>query len=294
MDEAAATYAAWSPAVAPSWLRQATLADLGAEAPGAVGLPAADGPVSPGPARRRAAGAWTTPRPKRTAALLGATLLGVAFAALLLSTAGSLRQRDQAADAVRLPNAARSLQVADVPASAAARPAGRKRAARHARHARPDRRARGVAFVPMRAMRPVTSAPRPVRTRQPAGGRPRRPAPRPKRHPAPATPAAPAPAPVAPAPASADAPADQLPGGADGSATAAVPASAAQAPAAVTPAKTTATAPPAPAPAPVAAPVAASAPPAPSEREQDHDRGGSSHNKPCPPAPRCQRWSCRH
>jgi DNA-directed RNA polymerase specialized sigma24 family protein len=293
MEETAATYAAWSPAVAPAWLREATLAEL-AEAPAAVALaaPPASGPR--GGANRRVAGAWTTPRPRLSAALLGATLLAVAFAALLLSATGSLRQRDPAAGGVRLPDGARSLRVAGVPAPPAARAAGRRRAPRHWRHARPTRRSRRVAFVAVRAVHRVTSAPRPVGTRRPAGARPRRTAPRPtrtpKRRPAPATPVAPAPAPVAPVPASADAPADELPGGADGSTTAAVPASAAQVPPTVTPAKTTTTAPPAPAPTavPAAAPLAVSA------RGQDHDRGGGRHKQPCPPAPRCQRRSCRH
>jgi DNA-directed RNA polymerase specialized sigma24 family protein len=289
MDEAAATHAAWSPAVAPSWLRAATLAELGAEAPAAV----AAGPVAPDRAPRRATGAWTTPRPSLSAALVGATLLGVAFAALLLSGAASLRQGDPATGGNRLPGAARSLQLAGVPAAPAAppaRPEGRKRTPRHVRRARAARRPQPVAFVAVRAVRRVTSAPPPAGTRRPAGTRPRRPAARPKRAPEhrPSPTAAAAPSPVAPTPVSADAPADELPGGADSSTMAAVPASAAQAPATVTPATTTANAAPAPAP--------AAAPPAVSARGQDHDRDGGWHKakKPCPPAPRCQRWSCRH
>jgi len=296
MEETAATYAAWSPAVAPAWLREATLTELGAEAPAAA---AAAASVTGGGADRRAAGAPTTRRPGLSAALLGATLLGVAFAALLLSTTGSLRQRDLLAGGVRLPDAERSLRVAGVPAAPAARPTGRRRVPRHARRARPARRPRRVAFVPVRAVRRVTSPPQPAGTRRPAGGRPQRPAPRPRRTPRPQASPAPAPAapaPVAPAPVSADAPADELPG-ASGSTTAAVPASTAAVPAVTTPAKTT-TAPAAPAPAPVPAAVstAAPVPPAANASGQDRDRGGGWHRgrKPCPPPPRCQRRSCRH
>jgi DNA-directed RNA polymerase specialized sigma24 family protein len=287
MDEAAATYAAWSPAVPPSWLRTATLAELAAETPaGTAGPVASDG--------ARAAGARTTPRPGLSAALLGATLLAVAFAALLLGTTGSLRQSDPATSGARLPDAARSVRLAAIPAPPAARPAGRGRAARGARRARKTRRPRRVAFVPVRAVRRVTSAPQPAGTRRPAGGAARRPKRTPTRHPAPVAPApAPAPAapsPVAPAPASADAPADELPGGAGGSTTAAVPASAAPIAAVATPSKTTTTAPAA------AVPVAPPARPAPSTRGNDHDRGGGRHEsrKPCPPPPRCRRRSCRH
>ena len=260
LEEAAATYAAWSPAVAPRWLRAATLAELGAEAP-AFAAPAA--------------AAATSPRLGLSTALLGAALLGVAFAALALSTAATLRQRDPATDGNRLADATRSLQVAGAPARPAARPPARKRAVRHVGRARPAHRPQRVAFAPVRA---VTAAPRPTVAGPSSGGRPRRPAPPPKRRPAPAAPA-PAPAPVAPAPASADAPADELPGGADGAATAAVPASAAAAPA----------------PAPATAAFPASAPSAQSARGEDHDRGDGWHPKqPCPPAPRCRRGSCGH
>jgi len=292
MDEAAATYAAWSPAVAPAWLRIATLAELGAEAPAAAAPAAVAG--APDRAARRA----TTPRASLSAALVGATLLAVALAALLLSSAATLRQGDPTTGANRLPGASRSLRLAAVAPQPAPRPQAGKRAPRHAHRARKARRARRVTFVAVRAVRRATPAPRPTAARRPAGARPRRPASRPKPTPArqPSPSAAPAPPPAAPAPVSADAPADELPGGADDSTMAAVPASAAQAPATATatatPAKTTTSAPSVPAPA--AAPAAA--PPAVSARGQDRDRGDGWHKakKPCPPAPRCRHRSCRH
>jgi DNA-directed RNA polymerase specialized sigma24 family protein len=105
MDEAAATYAAWSPAVPPSWLREATLAELGAEAPTAAPAAAA-GPVAfagrgggaaaagSSAASRRAGATWTAPRPRLTAALLGACLL-------------AFRVRRPGADRERVPAPAR-------------------------------------------------------------------------------------------------------------------------------------------------------------------------------------------
>ena len=110
MDEAAATYAAWSPAVAPLWLGEATLAELGADSPAAA---------APG------AGAATSPPLGLSTALLGAALLGVAFAALALSTAATLRQGDPATHGNRLADASRSLQVAGERAACGA-PAGRE------------------------------------------------------------------------------------------------------------------------------------------------------------------------
>ena len=100
LEEAAATYAAWSPAVAPRWLRAATLAELGAEVP-AVAAPAA--------------AAATSPRLGLSTAVLGAALLGVAFAALAMSTAATLRQGDPATHGNGLADATRSLQVAGLP-----------------------------------------------------------------------------------------------------------------------------------------------------------------------------------
>jgi DNA-directed RNA polymerase specialized sigma24 family protein len=319
MDEAAATYAAWSPAVPPSWLREATLAELGAEAPATAAPAAALGPVAlagagggaaaevSSTASRRAGRTWTAPRPRLTAALLGACLLAVAFAALALTVSGSLRQHDPLSGGVRLPDATKSLRVAGALATPSQRAAGTKK--RSPRRARPTRRPRPVAFVPVRAVHRVPSASLPSGTRRVTGTAPRRPGARPKRRPgsqsppatpapAPAAPAPAPPAPVAPAPVTADAPADEPPGAS--STPAAAPATAAQVPAAVT-----TTAPEAPPPSIPAAQPAAS----------DHDRGGGSGSdqdhgggwgsdrdhgggwhrgrRPCPP-PRCHGLSCRH
>ena len=319
MEEAAATYAAWSPALPPSWLREATLAELGAEAPAAAvgagpaalaglggvaagaGVAAASGP---------AGGAWTTPRPRLSAALLGASLLAVACAALALTVTGSLRQRDPVSGGVRLPDAAKSLRVARVPSPPARRQVrARPRAPRRTR-ATP--RAQRVAFVSVGAVHRTPSASLPSGTPGAAGGAPRRPAVRPKsrpgsRPPAPQAPApapvAPAPAPVTPAPATADAPADESPG-TSSSAPGAAPATTTQVAAAATPPTTTTAtqAPP---------PSVPAAQPATSERDrwsgpggdQDHggrpaddpDHGGGWHEgrRPCPPAPRCHGRSCR-
>jgi hypothetical protein len=294
MHETAATYAAWSPAVPPAWLGAATLAELHA------GSPASGAPAAPGRPRREAGGTWSTPRPRLSVALVGATLLGVASAALALTTTGSLRQGDPAGG-VRLPDAARSLRVARVPAKLSPRGTAERRTSHRPRRARPSRRARRVAYVPVRAVRHAPSAPQPAATRRPAVRRTQRPASRPKRRPArrPA-PASPAPAPAAPAsasapaPVTADAPADELPG-ASSSPTAAVSAGAAQVPTTTTPPKTTTTAPPAPAPTPTPpAAGAAAAPIANPAGHEHHDGGGWRRSRnPCPPRPRCQRRSCR-
>jgi DNA-directed RNA polymerase specialized sigma24 family protein len=297
MDDTAATYAAWSPAVPPGWLGDATLAELGLRAPGAGAAVAAGvagaGAMAPAAAAAagrgapRAAGAWTTPRPRLSAAPLGAALLGVAFAALLLTATGSLRQRDPAAGGVALFDAARSLRVAGVPAKPAPRRAARKRAPHRARRARPSHRPRRAALVPVRAVRRATPAPRPSATRRPQ----RRPTPAPAPRPKPKTrPSPPAPAPsqpatttttvpTAPTPANPNAPADELPG-ASGSTAAAVPASAVQPPAAPAPQRT---ATPAPSAASVALPASAadaSAPPAVGGGGPDRHRGGHWHGQP--------------
>jgi DNA-binding CsgD family transcriptional regulator len=201
MDDTAATYAAWSSAVPPAWLGEATLAELGLQVPVARG------------AGRAAAGAWTTPRPGLSAALLGAALLGVACAALLVAASGSLRQRDPAIGGASLPEAARSLQVAGVPAARAAR----TRAPHRARRAAAKRRPRRVALTPVRAVRPVTAPRRPAATRRPVVAPAQPPASRPKRrrNPAPAAPAPAQPAttkvPTPPTPANPAAPADGCP-----------------------------------------------------------------------------------
>jgi DNA-directed RNA polymerase specialized sigma24 family protein len=257
LAEAAATYAAWSPAAQPSWLRGATLAEVGAEAPVSAAVPVVAGSPPPRRARRRGVGARVTPRPNLSVALLGATLLTAAFAALLLAGVGALRQHD-ALSGLALPGSGdrvpRSVQVAAAPTAGAPRRAAR-RSARHARQRRSPARPERVSFVAVRAVKPVAtrSTARPLR--RPAPARPRRPAARPKRTSTPrpaATPAAPA-STGAPAPVSADAPADEPPG-ADGlAATVAATAPASPAPASPAPASTvpiSATKPAAPSPAP--------------------------------------------
>lgn len=293
MEEAAATYAAWSPAPPPSWLGAATLAELGAEAPAA-------------PAGGGRGAAWATPRPRLSAALLGASLLTVACAALALTVSGSLRQREALSGGVRLPDAAKSLRVARVPA-APAKP--RARAQGRAPRRNPTaRRGHRVAFVAVRAVHRPPSATTPSAASGLTGTAPRRPAARPKRRPvsrppapapAPASPAPAPPAPVAPAPVTADAPADESP---VFTSSAAAPATTAQVP--VPP--TTTTAPHAP------APSVPAAQPATSDRDRwsgpgsdqddgdrpwgEHDHGGDGHKgrRPCPPAPRGPHRASRH
>jgi DNA-directed RNA polymerase specialized sigma24 family protein len=312
MEEAAAIYAAWSPAPPPTWLAAATLAELGAEAAAAAAPAAIAGPVALAGAGSGAAGgdaaasggrgaAWATPRPRLSAALLGASLLAVAGAALALTVSGSLRQRDAVSGGVRLPDAAESLRVARVPA-APAKPRARARR-RAPRSTRTARRAHRVAFVAVRAVDRSPAAARPSATPGFTGT-----APRPKRRPvsrppapapAPAAPAPAPPAPVAPAPVTADAPADESP---VPSSSAPAPATAAQVvPAAATPPATT-TAPHAP----------AAAQPATSDHDRwggvgsdpddggrawdDHDHGGGWHRgrRPCSPTPRGPRRAGRH
>jgi hypothetical protein len=282
MDEAAATYAAWSPTMPPAWLGAATLAELGFAAPGEAAA-----------ARAAVGAAGAAPYPRFTVALLGTTLLAGGFAALALGVSGSLDRRDPLAIGPRLPGAAPSVQMAAVPgAGGEGRRSTKQRAPRHARAARRTHsapRAQAVAFVPVRAVapKPPASAPAPRPTDTPP-----RPTPRPKRAPRPMP--APAPAPAAPAPAppasvTADAPADGAP--ANGFTVVAVPASAEPAPpsepsagAPPAPSKPTTTAPPAPS-------IAASAP---AEGAGDHDGGEHRGRRPCPPPPPCQRRSCRH
>jgi hypothetical protein len=161
MAEAAATYAAWSPAPAPSWLRGATLADLEAErvAPERVG---------------------SGVRSAVPAALLGATCVTGAFAALLVGTARSLHEEGTASGGARLPDGARAMQLAAAPVASPRR--------HHVRHTRRFEPARAATFVAARVVQPVAPAARPVAVLHP---RPQR-----VRHSA-APPAAAAPAPAA-------------------------------------------------------------------------------------------------
>jgi DNA-directed RNA polymerase specialized sigma24 family protein len=188
MDEATATYAAWSPAASPSWLRAATLADVRAEA------------AAPAPATVASARAMVP------AALLGATCVTGAFAALLVGTSQSLHDDALAPGGARLPDGARSMQMAAASASAPRH--------RRARRAHRPRATPNATFVVARIAQPTAAPP-------PAGRRDAAPAlvptskPRPQRKsgPAPAPPAATAPAP---------APADEAPVTADTATTTAV------------------------------------------------------------------------
>ena len=172
MDEAAATYAAWSAAPAPSWLRAATLADLEAERAdpdrgGGVGVRAA-----------------------LPAALVSATCVTGAFAALLVGTARSLHEDAPASGGARLPESAHAMQLA-------AAPVATPRRHHRARHER--RPARATTFVAARVVQPAPAAPavaRPVLVARPQRTH------RPSKPPAAATPA---PAPGSDAAPSADA-----------------------------------------------------------------------------------------
>ena len=166
MDEAAATYAAWSPAPSPSWLRAATLADVEAEAP--VAAPASAAAV----------------RTALPAALLGATCVTGAFAALLVGTAQTLHEDGPAAGGARLPDGARSVQMA------AATVAGPSR--HRARRAHDAGGPRSSAFVVARVAAPVSASPVVAHAAPPA----LRPRPQRKRRPA-TEPSGPAPAPAA-------------------------------------------------------------------------------------------------
>jgi DNA-directed RNA polymerase specialized sigma24 family protein len=135
MAEAAATYAAWSPAPAPSWLRAATLADLEAER------------VAP---ERAGSGV----RSAVPAALLGATCVTGAFAALLVGTARSLHEEGTTSGGARLPDGARAMQLAAAPV-----PSPRRHRVRHARRFEP---ARAATFVAARVVQPVAAPARPV------------------------------------------------------------------------------------------------------------------------------------
>jgi DNA-directed RNA polymerase specialized sigma24 family protein len=197
MDEAAATYAAWSPAPSPSWLREATLADAEAEAPTAA-----------------PAGAATT-RTALPAALLGATCVTGAFAALLVGTAQTLHAEGPVAGGARLPDGARSMHMAAAPAAAPSR--------QRARRAHDAGVARSSVFVVARVAAPPSVSPVVAHAAPPA--------PRPQRKRRPATePSAPAPA---PAPVASDVAPDEPSVEADAATTTAVAATAS--PAAQTP-----------------------------------------------------------
>jgi DNA-directed RNA polymerase specialized sigma24 family protein len=218
MVEAAATYAAWSSAAPPSWLRAATLADVGAEAQGIAPVPAAPGPP-PRRAPRRAAGAWATPRPSLPVALVGAALLTAAFATMVLAGSGALGPREPVRGGERMPDGAGSVQVATVPAPRTSRPAAhRARTPKRARRGRSKKRTRSVSFTPVAVVHraPTPSVPP---SRQPSHrtpSRPHQPAARPKParkpRPAPSTPTPPTPTSNPPIPAQPGAPADETPG----------------------------------------------------------------------------------
>jgi DNA-directed RNA polymerase specialized sigma24 family protein len=200
MQEATATYAAWSPAAPPSWLRGATLAELGAD--GAEASAAAPDPDSDSDLAAPAAAAWFTPRPNLSAALMGSTLLIVAFGTLIAATIGPLRQGAPVLGGIELPASSPTVTVAATPPPAA--PA-RAPGAPGRRGARSPRRSPSSTVSRVELVRSVGTAPAPV-VRRPTAPRapPARPAPRQQRRPTGRRPSrkptTPAPAPAAPAP----------------------------------------------------------------------------------------------
>jgi DNA-directed RNA polymerase specialized sigma24 family protein len=218
MVEAAATYAAWSPAASPSWLRGATLADVGAEAQGIAPVLAAAWPPPQRRARRRAAGVWATPRPGLSAALVGATLVTASFAGLMLAGSDALRPDGRVRGGARLGGSAGSVQVAVVPEPRRSRTATHQ-APRRTHRTHRTARAQRVSFVRVASVRRVAAS-APARSQTPTkrtSTRPRRTATRPrptrKSRPAPSEPAPTTPAATgnAPVPASPAAPADETP-----------------------------------------------------------------------------------
>jgi hypothetical protein len=215
IGEAAATYAAWSPAIPPRGSGRRPWPSSACRRPAAAALAA--GPVAlaggaghasgAAAARGRAGGARSAPR--LSAALIGGGLLAAASAALALTVSGSPRQREALSGEVRLPDVAKSLRVPPAPAEHRAR--AQRRAPRRASATRHPHR---VVFVAVRAVQPAPSASLPGGTRGATGSAPRRPHSRPKPRPpaapapapAPASPAPATPVPVAPAPVTADAP----------------------------------------------------------------------------------------
>jgi hypothetical protein len=127
MRDAAATYASWSPAAPPSWLRAATLAELEAQEP-AVGA---------------------VPRPRLSATVVSVTLVMAASAALLVGSARSLHQDDPAPGGVRLAETVHSMELAAAPAAGPNRAGHRSRGPRVTAGRRPV--ARSPARTPVRA-----------------------------------------------------------------------------------------------------------------------------------------------
>jgi DNA-directed RNA polymerase specialized sigma24 family protein len=205
MQEAAATYAAWSPAAAPSWLRGATLAELGADVPAAGAAPL--GSAAAASAGKPVAAAWFTPRPSLSAALMGSTLLIVAFGTLVAATIGPLRQAAPAPGAIALPAGSPTVTVAAAPQPVAPKSTQRAPTRRGARRA-PSSTVSRVVLVRSVGTAPVVSRPTAPRAppARPGPRRHRRPAGRPSRKP---TATAPAPVATAPAPTG---PADATPG----------------------------------------------------------------------------------
>jgi DNA-directed RNA polymerase specialized sigma24 family protein len=184
---AAATYAAWSPAPAPTWLRDATLAELGAGEPAIA----------------------SARRPALSASLVSVTLVTAASAALLVVGARSLRGDEVSLGGARLAGAGSNMPIATL----AAGPAGVGHRARRAGAA-----ARKAPTVRARARRSTVV---PV-VKPSAAGRPAN-APRrvsrdeltPARRPAGGAPVSDVSAPPAPAPAGADMPAADAPAAPD-------------------------------------------------------------------------------
>jgi hypothetical protein len=134
IGDVAATYAAWSPATAPTWLRAATLAEVQAQEPAVASA-------------RRAA---------LSTALVSATLVTAASAALLVGGARSLRPDDVAFGGARLPDVAHSMEMAAIAAAPLVRSGRRHAPAKH------PARERLVARVLARASSLTALTPRPA------------------------------------------------------------------------------------------------------------------------------------
>jgi DNA-directed RNA polymerase specialized sigma24 family protein len=125
---AAATYAAWSPAPAPTWLRGATLAEVAAGEPAVA----------------------SARQPVLSATLVSATLVTAASAALLVVGAGSLRGDEVSLGGARLAGAGRTMPMAAIVAG----PVGAGQRARRA-----ESRARERPVVPLRSRASSAVAP---------------------------------------------------------------------------------------------------------------------------------------